>query len=263
MFELEDLIAEIKANRQFDDLEMEFVHTRAKGILQLLQLLDKRDEAAHTELQPTASAEKKEPEKQVETEVSEIEISETKAETEKEITEQIQVSKPMQPESAQQETEIETTVQKEEKKEQKPETPEIAVPEEAKISARTNDIEDDDDDVLEDDIEKKEVISRLGDSFLKGKSLNDIIPDHANLEFKLSNRPVSSIQSAIGINDRFQYIRELFDGDSQKFQEAVKTLDSRQNGKEAVEYLRTNFKWKKNETSLKFVNLVKRRFSND
>jgi hypothetical protein len=79
----------------------------------------------------------------------------------------------------------------------------------------------------------------------------------------LSNRPVNCLQAAIGINDRFQYIRELFDGDNQKFLETVKTLDSKQNIKEAVNYLRNNFKWKKNETSLKFVNLVKRRFINE
>ena len=35
------------------------------------------------------------------------------------------------------------------------------------------------------------------------------------------------------------------------------------NEKEAAEYLRVNFKWKKNEASLKFINLVKRRFHYD
>ena len=33
--------------------------------------------------------------------------------------------------------------------------------------------------------------------------------------------------------------------------------------KEAVNYLQTHFKWKKNETSLKFVSLIKRRFPNE
>ena len=74
---------------------------------------------------------------------------------------------------------------------------------------------------------------------------------------------MSSLQAAIGINDRFQYIRELFDGDNQKYLEAVKTIDSFDNLKDAVEYLRDNYKWKKNETSLKFVRLVKRRFSDE
>jgi hypothetical protein len=196
MGELEELIAEIKASKRFDTLEMEFIHTRAKGILQLVQLLDAKEETVQAEI-------KKEPE------VSEEPQEKTDAgEPFKEIT------------------------------------------------------ENEDDVVLEEENEIADAVSRLGDSFLKGKSLNDLITDQNKLEFKLSNRPVSSIQAAIGINDRFQYIRELFDGDNQKFLETVKTLDSKQNIKEAVDYLRNNFKWKKNETSLKFVNLVKRRFIN-
>jgi len=105
---------------------------------------------------------------------------------------------------------------------------------------------------------------RLGDSFLKEKSVNDLMSDDfSKLEYKLSNRPVSSIQSAIGINDRFQYIRELFEGSTDNFVKTVADLDSMNNIKDAVNYLQSNFKWKKNETSLKFVNLIKRRFPNE
>ena len=105
---------------------------------------------------------------------------------------------------------------------------------------------------------------RLGDSFLKEKSVNDIMSDDfSKLEHKLSNRPVSSIQSAIGINDRFQYIRELFEGSADNFVKTVADLDSMNDIKDAVNYLQSNFKWKKNETSLKFVNLIKRRFPNE
>jgi len=105
---------------------------------------------------------------------------------------------------------------------------------------------------------------RLGDSFLKEKSVNDLMSeDSSKLEHKLSNRPVSSIQSAIGINDRFQYIRELFEGSADNFVKTVADLDSMDDIKEAVDYLQHNFKWKKNETSLKFVNLIKRRFPNE
>jgi len=140
--------------------------------------------------------------------------------------------------------------------------PGTTIQEGTSTSVTENEQENENDVVLEEENEIADAVSRLGDSFLKGKSLNDLITDQNKLEFKLSNRPVKSIQAAIGINDRFQYIRELFDGDNQKFLETVKTLDSKQNIKEAVDYLRNNFKWKKNETSLKFVNLVKRRFLN-
>jgi hypothetical protein len=85
----------------------------------------------------------------------------------------------------------------------------------------------------------------------------------SKLEHKLSNRPVSSIQSAIGINDRFQYIRELFEGSADNFVKAVSDLDSMNDIKEAVDYMQKNFKWKKNESSLKFVNLIKRRFPHE
>lgn len=105
---------------------------------------------------------------------------------------------------------------------------------------------------------------RLGDSFSKEKSVNDLMAEESSkLEHKLSNRPVPSIQSAIGINDRFQYIRELFEGSADNFVKTVADLDSLNDIKEAVDYLQNNFKWKKNDTSLKFVNLIKRRFPNE
>lgn len=105
---------------------------------------------------------------------------------------------------------------------------------------------------------------RLGDLFAKEKTVNDLMSeDFSKLEHKLSNRPVANIQSSIGINDRFQYIRELFEGSVDNFVKTVADLDSMNDIKDAVNYLQTNFKWKKNETSLKFINLVKRRFPNE
>ncbi len=105
---------------------------------------------------------------------------------------------------------------------------------------------------------------RLGDLFAKEKTVNDLMSeDFSKLEHKLSNRPVANIHSSIGINDRFQYIRELFEGSVDNFVKTVADLDSMNDIKEAVNYLQANFKWKKNETSLKFINLVKRRFPNE
>ncbi|TNF45579.1 MAG: hypothetical protein EP310_01295 [Bacteroidetes bacterium] len=126
------------------------------------------------------------------------------------------------------------------------------------ISAVQQELEMEDEDPV--DIHHK----RLGDRFLKEKSVNDIIgDDFSKLEHKLSNRPINSIQAAIGINDRFQYIRELFEGSADSFAKTVADLDSMNDLKEAVNYLQTHFKWKKNETSLKFVSLIKRRFPNE
>jgi hypothetical protein len=249
MGELEELIAEIKANKKFDSLEMEFIHSRAKGILQLLQLFNTKNETV-SETLPVES--EKSAENAEKTEMKEF------------------VEEPVQDEKAD-ETDDVKNAEQEEIHYEKPEAPTVksnipgvAVHEETENKKPDDDSEiKSDDDMLEEEIEKVESVSRLGDSFLKGKSVNDLINDQNKLEFKLSNRPVSSIQSAIGINDRFLYIRELFDGNNQKFLETVKTLDLKQNIKEAVDYLRNNFRWKRNETSLKFVNLVKRRFINE
>jgi hypothetical protein len=248
MAELEELIAEIKANKKFDALEMEFVHTRAKGILQLLQLFGSNNEVVSESIPVEPEIGLKKPEKAEKQEVIEEPVQEEKSDetdnTKKAEQEEFHYEKPEQ--------------------QVKSNSPGVTVQEETEN--KKFDVESEsksDDDMLEEEIEKVEAVSRLGDSFLKGKSVNDLINDQNKLEFKLSNRPVNSIQSAIGINDRFLYIRELFDGDNQKFLEAVKTLDSKHNINEAVEYLRNNYRWKRNETSLKFVNLVKRRFINE
>lgn len=247
MGELEELIAEMKANKQFDALEMEFIHTRAKGILQLLQLLGSKNEVISESVlnEPTPDT------VEVKEEVKFVDNSVQYEQADNNYNENVQEEIDFQPEDVEQN---EIISQQTEPVEQENE---VVI----ENSEETNEENEKDDDMLEEEeVEKAEAVSRLGDSFLKGKSVNDLITDHNKLEFKLSNRPVGSIQAAIGINDRFQYIRELFDGNNQKFLETVKVLDSKDNIKEAVDYLRFNFKWKKNETSLKFVNLVKRRF---
>lgn len=114
---------------------------------------------------------------------------------------------------------------------------------------------------LEEEPVDEQANKRLGDSFSKEKSVNDLVSTETqNLENKISNLPVSSIQAAIGINDRFQYIRELFDGNTDRYNDTVSKLDSMADLKEAVVFLQQNFKWKKTEVSLKFVTLIKRRF---
>lgn len=252
MGELEELIAEMKANQRFDALEMEFVHTRAKGILQLLQLFESKNTAdsAFTQAEPV----------QVDAipNVTEIEPEQEPVLSDSKTDAEI----PAEPAQVEEKT-IDDDKENQEIHQTVSDIPDADVHEETEGPAELKgaESEEEEDDMLEaEELEKAEAVSRLGDSFLKGKSVNDLINDQNKLEFKLSNRPVSSIQTAIGINDRFLYIHELFDGNNQKFLETVKTLDSKQNIKEAVDYLRENFKWKRNETSLKFVNLVKRRF---
>lgn len=266
MAELEELIAEIKTKQHFDSLAMEFIHTRAKGVLHMLQLLDASEELLVPKTGDGTAILEKLKDKVEKVSKLTADIEHKTGNTEEDKNENGEQPLPgVIPEPREDDDEPEQP-QKEPLPGVVPEPPkkkeeDIAIVEETKIITPEN-TEEDDGEMLHDEPVHIEKGSRIGDSLLKNKSVNDLINEQVKLEYKLSNMPVNSIQSHIGINDRFQYTRELFGGDSKKYMEAVKTLDSMDNIKDAIDYLRANFKWKKNETSLKFVNLVKRRFQN-
>ncbi|HKK82132.1 MAG TPA: hypothetical protein VJ909_07780 [Prolixibacteraceae bacterium] len=102
----------------------------------------------------------------------------------------------------------------------------------------------------------------LGDQFTKEKSLNEKFTSLTETKYKVMGKPVTSVKKAIGLNDRFMFTRELFNNDSGKFNDTVEAIDNANDLVEAIEYLEKNCEWPKNETSLKFMDLVKRRFNN-
>ncbi len=102
----------------------------------------------------------------------------------------------------------------------------------------------------------------FGEKFSKEPSLNDKLSSGTAYESKIKGKPVTNLKGSIGLNDRFLYTRELFGNDSARYDEAIEKLDQFSNLLEAIEYLEKNFVWVKNNTSLKFMDLVKRRFEN-
>ena len=89
---------------------------------------------------------------------------------------------------------------------------------------------------------------------------NDLLQgEKINLGYPIT--PIKRIWDAIGINDRFLFLRELFGNDSSKLESTVKTLDEFASIQEAVNYLKTNFKWNNSEASQRFLILVKQRFT--
>lgn len=282
--ELDELFAESGKN-SFDNFEMEFIQNRISGSIRLIKLFIERENNIPAEINPEIFTNQNQklpnsepPFNKVEEKITEN-IKENPAiktpgvwveEKATKVFEQ-EVSRQIEPEIKAAEKIIEkeevTIVENNitapeivqvtiEIEQQEVETQQQNLQFKSEAIQKELELEDDE----PDDIHNK----RLGDSFLKEKSVNDIRSDDmSKLEHKLSNRPLSSIQSAIGINDRFQYIRELFEGSADNFVKAVAELDSMNDMKEAVDYLQTNFKWKKNEASLKFVNLIKRRFPNE
>lgn len=101
----------------------------------------------------------------------------------------------------------------------------------------------------------------VGESFQKERSLNDVMSETKSGESKLTNGPITSLRAAIGLNDRFFFIREIFENNTEKYNMIIDKLDKLETIQQAVEYLKANLSLQKNDTSLKFVDLLKRRFS--
>ncbi|WP_167613070.1 hypothetical protein [Maribellus sediminis] len=264
LVEIEELFAE-KGSTGFDAYELEFLQTRFKGAKQIIQMLEDKEGKNlnnSTPEEPEISAVEKE---EV---VAEIPV-EAEVPQAVEVAEEISVEEEVEQIEAGTETTavvettetVQVTIESEVVEEVAEE--EIVAEEPATLTDETAPEVNDD---LEMEDEPEETVGRtLGDSFLKGQSVNDLMANgngSGKLENKLSNSPVDNLQRAIGINDRYLYIRELFSGDAEVFAKTVSELDNLNNIQEAVSYLQQNYKWKKNETSLKFVNLVKRRFPN-
>jgi hypothetical protein len=101
----------------------------------------------------------------------------------------------------------------------------------------------------------------VAETFQKERSLNDVIGENKAEETTLGNGPISSLSAAIGLNDRFLFIREIFNNNTDKFNTVIEQLDKMETIQQAVDYLRVNLTLEKNDTSMRFVDLLKRRFT--
>ncbi len=113
-------------------------------------------------------------------------------------------------------------------------------------------------------VPSKEINESVGK---KDRSLNDSLKeDKTELSAKLSDSPVKDLKKAIGVNERFLFINELFRGDEVMYERSIKTINSFTIWPEAEYWVRRELKtklgWKdSNETVQHFDQLVKRRFS--
>lgn len=83
---------------------------------------------------------------------------------------------------------------------------------------------------------------------------------------RFSEIPVKDLRQAIGINDKFQFIQELFRGDVDTYERSVKTINELNTLQEAEYWIERELKIRQgwideNRTVRQFYNLVKKRFS--
>jgi hypothetical protein len=111
-----------------------------------------------------------------------------------------------------------------------------------------------------------------------GKELNDIIgQQHVSLNDRLKTSqaeladvltevPVKDLKKAIGINDRYVFVNELFRGDEAMYERSLKTINAFRILQEAEYWIERELKvkigWDDGKTTTQhFYQLVKRRFS--
>ncbi|MDR1054619.1 MAG: hypothetical protein LBL90_02065 [Prevotellaceae bacterium] len=80
---------------------------------------------------------------------------------------------------------------------------------------------------------------------------------------RLGITPIADLTKAIGINDKFQFIKELFGGDSDKYTDTIRILNNFDSLTEALSHIDTYFNWDKNNDTVKrIILLVRRRYMN-
>ena len=111
--------------------------------------------------------------------------------------------------------------------------------------------------------EKKELHEFIGD---QQTSLNDKLKQaKVELSETLQEVPVKDLKKAIGLNDRFLYIKELFRGDEVMYERSIKTINSFAIYPEAEYWIKRELKLKlgwndTNPVVKQFDQLVRRRF---
>lgn len=115
----------------------------------------------------------------------------------------------------------------------------------------------------QDPIEK----SQEGLAFEYPESLNDRLKEtKVELSQSLTSSPIKDLKKAIGVNDRFLFINELFRGDEAMYERSIKTIQNFSIYAEAEFWIRRELKvkigWIDSDPFVKqFDQLVKRRFS--
>lgn len=94
-----------------------------------------------------------------------------------------------------------------------------------------------------------------------------IVNDHLQTEpikivsEKLSAQKLSDIQSAIGINDRFLFTRELFENNSETYHSAISFVNEATNFDSVMSWVKNDQNWDlEDPTVVQFLEITKRKF---
>jgi len=112
--------------------------------------------------------------------------------------------------------------------------------------------------------ESKKEAEILAEKFSAESSINENLAGQraGNMDAKLIGQPIDNISRNIGINDRFLIIRELFDGDADRFGNLVNNLEGSGNFNDAFNLLEEQFTDSMEHEGVEILSgLIKRRFT--
>lgn len=83
----------------------------------------------------------------------------------------------------------------------------------------------------------------------------------SDVSARMQLKPLEDINKAIGINDRFLFINELFQGDSNLYKKTLDRLNNAANFNDAFNYINDHLDWDmENEHVQKILDLIRRKF---
>jgi hypothetical protein len=116
-------------------------------------------------------------------------------------------------------------------------------------------------DIVVKQVQEKKTIA---DKFQKAEPLiNELLAMQASkkdLSSLMQSKPLKDIESAIGVNERFVFVKELFNGDTETYLKTLKILNNAHNFNDAFNYLNQTFSWDfESDPAHKLLDLVRRR----
>ncbi|MCK5168862.1 MAG: hypothetical protein KAQ75_03200 [Bacteroidales bacterium] len=104
----------------------------------------------------------------------------------------------------------------------------------------------------------------VADKFQSKKFVHDNIVDKSpkqDVSSKMQSKPIKEINTAIGLNDKFIFIRELFGGNKEHYHETIQILNNFDTYESALEFLKENFDWDFDDPNFeRLTELVRRKF---
>lgn len=99
----------------------------------------------------------------------------------------------------------------------------------------------------------------------QSKMLHDVLSEtaksgHKDLSSMHQSKPIKNIEEAVGINDKFLFIKELFSGNAEVYRESIDYLNRAADFNTAYQYIEHHFEWDmESEAAQKLLDLVRRR----